>query len=119
MGSSADTWNWSLDNFDFFSVSSLRLYLDVSMLRDGMLQTHWYKYLPIKMNVFMWCVMLNSFPTNTNLDLKGVDVESILCLVCGDHQEDLIHLFFKCDIVLRLWSRVGMWLEEAVRRFNI
>ena len=37
-----------------------------------------------------------------------VSAGSALCMLCGEHEEDCEHLFFKCPIATRIWASQGL-----------
>nr|GFC10132.1 hypothetical protein [Tanacetum cinerariifolium] len=65
--------------------------------------------MPIKFNVFLWKMALNKLPTMVNLDRKGIDVHSVLCLVCLEDVETVNHLFFSCELASKLWALLANW----------
>ena len=48
---------------------------------------------------------------------RGVELDSILCSVCQNAQEDVAYLFFHCDLACQIWSRVGLWLDLTIPNF--
>nr|GFB56644.1 hypothetical protein [Tanacetum cinerariifolium] len=74
-----DCWVWSLGGNEGFSVASVRGLVDSVMLDNGHDATPWNQYLPIKVNVFVWRLMLNRLPSRVNLDRRNIEVDSLLC----------------------------------------
>ncbi|GJR95651.1 RNA-directed DNA polymerase, eukaryota, reverse transcriptase zinc-binding domain protein [Tanacetum coccineum] len=68
-----DTWIWSLDGADGFFVASIRQLVDSHILVVDQLATRWNRCVPIKINVFMWRLLLNKLPSRVNLDRRGID----------------------------------------------
>ena len=54
---------------------------------------------------------LNKIPTRVNLDRRGINISSILCLVCGSDVETVNHLFFSSLMAMDLWVLVARWWE--------
>ncbi|GKC55447.1 RNA-directed DNA polymerase, eukaryota, reverse transcriptase zinc-binding domain protein [Tanacetum coccineum] len=105
-----DGWKWSLDS-NGFSVASARKYIDEHILPCGLSCTRWNKGVPIKVNVFLWRLNLDKLPSLVNMDRKGMDIDSLLCPVCGDHVESVDHLFFSCGMARELWRLLARWCD--------
>ncbi|GKG24134.1 RNA-directed DNA polymerase, eukaryota, reverse transcriptase zinc-binding domain protein, partial [Tanacetum coccineum] len=101
-----DSWSWAPDVSKGFSVASFRSYLDHRILEVSSTATRWNRIIPIKVNVFLWKLPLNKLPTRVNLDRRGIDVHSALCLVCLDVQT-VNHLFFTCGLASQLWAMMA------------
>nr|GEZ51679.1 RNA-directed DNA polymerase, eukaryota [Tanacetum cinerariifolium] len=56
-----------------FSVASVRGLVDSVILDNGHDATPWNQYLPIKVNVFVWRLMLNRLPSRVNLDRRNIE----------------------------------------------
>lgn len=99
-----DTRWWYLDFFgDFFCSFSYTSYLWYSS-SNGRGATWWNRLVVININVLIiWRVIHDLIPTHCNLNIRGVDIDSTMCLVCNDEVEDVKHLFFmiKCSLVGR------------------
>ncbi|GKB05354.1 putative RNA-directed DNA polymerase, eukaryota, reverse transcriptase zinc-binding domain protein [Tanacetum coccineum] len=106
-----DTWIWSLDGADGFSVASVRQLVDSHILVVDLFATRWNRCVPIKINVFMWRLLLNKLPSRFNLDRRGIDVGSILCPICQDDVESVYHLLFSCEMAKDLWDLLAKWWE--------
>ncbi|GJX27097.1 RNA-directed DNA polymerase, eukaryota, reverse transcriptase zinc-binding domain protein [Tanacetum coccineum] len=79
-----DRWVWSLEGSGEFFVASVRKLIDDNMLSEVASKTRWIKTVPIKVNVHAWKVKLDCLPTRLNISCRGIDIESILCPMCGD-----------------------------------
>lgn len=92
-----DAWRWELDSTRvFFSVQSVRCHINDFRLSVGNFITRWNRFITIKVDVFMWWVLLDQIPMKSNVDLRGIDLDTVLCPMCGLETEDNSHLFFKC-----------------------
>nr|GEV29767.1 hypothetical protein [Tanacetum cinerariifolium] len=98
IGCEPDSWSWSPDVHNGFSVASAHRLVDSHFLGAAPLATRWNKCIPIKANVFLWRAMLNKLPTRVNLDRRGIDVDSLLCLVFHEDVETVNHLFFSYEV---------------------
>nr|GEX95595.1 RNA-directed DNA polymerase, eukaryota [Tanacetum cinerariifolium] len=73
--------------------------------------TRWVKYIPVKVNVFVWRARLDRLPTRGNLVSRGVFLDSSLCPVCGLALEDVQHVFFRCDMAKLVFNRICRWWD--------
>ncbi|PWA85898.1 reverse transcriptase domain, Reverse transcriptase zinc-binding domain protein [Artemisia annua] len=69
----------------------------------------WNKTLPIKINIHSWRLSKDRLPTRSNLDARGIDIDSLRCPVCNDAIESTPHLFVECTIASDIWSRIKDW----------
>ena len=90
----SDYWSWSLGGIESFSVASVRSLVDAVTLGPPTDVTPWNNCLPIKVNVFVWRLMLNKLPTRFNLDRRNINVDSLLCPNCLVDIETSNHIFF-------------------------
>ncbi|GJT89434.1 RNA-directed DNA polymerase, eukaryota, reverse transcriptase zinc-binding domain protein, partial [Tanacetum coccineum] len=88
-----DTWE-SLNTSTGFTVASVRTLIDANTLIVDSIATRWNRCVPIKVNIFLWRLVLNKLATRVNLGRKGIDVDSTLCPICGDDVETVNHIFF-------------------------
>ncbi|GKC01172.1 RNA-directed DNA polymerase, eukaryota [Tanacetum coccineum] len=93
-----DRWRWSLTGSGDFSVASVRKYIDDRSLPDLHSLTRWVNAVLIKVNVLAWKVSLDNLPTRLNLSIRGMEINSILCPICGAHVESMDHLMFSCSL---------------------
>ncbi|CAH1423396.1 unnamed protein product [Lactuca virosa] len=61
--------------------------------------------------MFVWRLLLIRLATTVNLDSIGIDVLSILCLVCNEVSEDKDHLFVNCEIIVKTWNSIARWID--------
>ena len=94
----ADSWKFTINTPHIFSVSAMRKHIDIQILDTSGSKVRWNKNTPIKINIFAWRLVINRLPTRHNLDLRGVDLDSILCPVCNEAEEIDQQLFLECDI---------------------
>nr|GEY92011.1 RNA-directed DNA polymerase, eukaryota [Tanacetum cinerariifolium] len=120
----SDTCVWSLSNDDSFSVNSVRKHIDEHSLPSLFSCTRWYKMIPKKVNVFMWRMLLDRLPNRLNLSSRGLEIDSISCMVCNGHVEsnDHIfftcdHIFFTCDTAVAIWNLVRSWIDLPLPSF--
>ncbi|GKC40667.1 RNA-directed DNA polymerase, eukaryota [Tanacetum coccineum] len=95
--SAPDSWSWKISNDDSFSVQATRSHIDNCLLPSLHPNTRWLKFLPRKVNIFIWRLILDRLPTRLNLSLLGIDIPSIACTTCNASMETNEHVFFECD----------------------
>ncbi|GJS60505.1 RNA-directed DNA polymerase, eukaryota [Tanacetum coccineum] len=118
INSDQDVWQWKFADEESFTVRSVRNSLDVIRLPFSSTATRWCKILPMKVNVFVWRVMLNRLPTRLNLDRRGIDMDSLICPCCNSIVKDNNHVFYSCNVALELWNKIAMWLDLHILGFD-
>nr|GEU34783.1 RNA-directed DNA polymerase, eukaryota, reverse transcriptase zinc-binding domain protein [Tanacetum cinerariifolium] len=93
-----DKWFLALEGLGEFTITSVRRMIDDFMLPEVSSKTRWIKAVPIKVNVHAWKDKLDGLPTRLNISRRGIDIESILCLMCGKAVESTSHIFFTCQM---------------------
>nr|GEW91680.1 hypothetical protein [Tanacetum cinerariifolium] len=94
-----------------FTVSSIRKTIDDIRSPSVSFRTRWVKYMPIKLNVFAWKVKLNALPTRINISRRGIDINSLSCPLCQHGVESSSHLFFNCELIRQLYSKIARWWD--------
>nr|GFA16724.1 RNA-directed DNA polymerase, eukaryota [Tanacetum cinerariifolium] len=105
-----DTWTWSLGS-PSFTVKSTRDHIDNCTLLDGGLETRWDRYLPKKINIFIWRALRDRLPTMWNLSRKGIDLDSLTCPICDFSIETTNHTLWFCSLATTLWQKIFVWLD--------
>nr|GEZ36862.1 RNA-directed DNA polymerase, eukaryota [Tanacetum cinerariifolium] len=100
-----DEWIWSLRNHSF-SVKSCREHIDLCYLSNDGLETRWNRFLPKKINIFIWRTLRDRIPTRWNLSRKGIEVPSLLCPVCGNGTETTSHSIWLCSFATSVWHKI-------------
>ncbi|KAL2899239.1 hypothetical protein RDABS01_024321 [Bienertia sinuspersici] len=72
----------------------------------------WKVNLPPKVKVFAWRVLKNGIPVKSLLYGRGLS-EDIICPMCGEEEESILHLLTKCHEVQRLWYTSPLRLNVA------
>nr|GEU95336.1 ARID DNA-binding domain-containing protein [Tanacetum cinerariifolium] len=106
-----DSWKWSLHAPARFFVTSVRQLVDSRILEVDHNASRWNRSVPIKVNIFLWRLSLNKLPSRINFGIKGIDIGSVLCLICLDDVESVNHLFFSCELAKSLWDLLAKWWE--------
>ncbi|GKF46849.1 RNA-directed DNA polymerase, eukaryota [Tanacetum coccineum] len=108
-----DKWVWSLEGSSEFSVASVRKLIDDNMLSEVASKSRWIKAMPIKVNVHAWKVKLDCLPTRINISRRGMDIESILCSMCGEAAESSRHIFLICRIAREILRKISRWWDVS------
>ncbi|KAL4573100.1 hypothetical protein LXL04_019893 [Taraxacum kok-saghyz] len=106
-----DGWSWKIASDGMFSVASTRGWIDRQVLRSSNFKTRWCKYIPQKVNIFIWRLCWRRLATRLALLHRGVGIESVAYPLCGEEEEELAHLFFRCQVASALWERVFRWVQ--------
>ncbi|GKD52922.1 putative RNA-directed DNA polymerase, partial [Tanacetum coccineum] len=106
---SEDTWECSIDDSRCFTVKGMRSYITSMSPPASYVATRWNRIVPLKVNINTWRVMNGRMATRSNLDRRGVDLDSVRCPLCDDGIETEDHIFVHCKVAKELWSDVLKW----------
>ncbi|XP_058761237.1 uncharacterized protein LOC131634589 [Vicia villosa] len=118
---SMDGFHWNLNTNGAFTVSSVSHL--VSNAKEIAWPNHiiksldviWKTNLPAKIKIFAWRFLLNRLPLKDQLVKRGVTtLSSLVCLFCTNLPETLDHLFFHFHVTKEVWSRIYVWLGNAL-----
>ena len=118
LNDSCDRWSWGLTSSGDFSVASIRKAIDDKRLPNVSSKTRWVKEVPIKVNILAWKVKMDGLPTRLKLSYRGLDINSILCPVCGIAVESSRHLFFECFLARDIFRKVCQWWDINFRELH-
>ncbi|GJR00755.1 reverse transcriptase domain, reverse transcriptase zinc-binding domain protein [Tanacetum coccineum] len=90
LNDSDDTWIWTIGN-SIFTVKGTREHIDHCTLPNSDYETRWNRFLPKKINIFIWRVLHDRLPSWWNLSRKGIDIVSLACLICDSGVENINH----------------------------
>ena len=111
LSQSNDRWVCDLSGDGEFRVREVRNFLDNLFLPSHSEPTRWIKYIPIKVNIFVWRARRDFLPTRANLNRRGVILESSLCSVCHSEEEDINHVLFRCEVAQIIVRRICRWWD--------
>ncbi|XP_071739439.1 uncharacterized protein [Rutidosis leptorrhynchoides] len=100
-----DRWICSLNTDGMFTVKTVRDTLDRVVLPSTNVSTIWFKFLPRKVNIFLWRLRIDFLPVRWNLSAKGIEINSVVSPLCNIGIETRDHLFFDCDTAKELWLK--------------
>ncbi|GJS13401.1 RNA-directed DNA polymerase, eukaryota [Tanacetum coccineum] len=108
----SDRWYCSLSSSGDFCVKEVRTTIDDMALPSYPEPTRWVKFMPIKINIFVWRARRDCLPTRHNLVHKGV------CLWSPNHfprflsgVDDVHHILFRCSLAQEVLQHVCRWWE--------
>ncbi|PWA35397.1 RNA-directed DNA polymerase, eukaryota, Reverse transcriptase zinc-binding domain protein [Artemisia annua] len=82
-----DVWEYTIDASRVFSVKGMRSHITNSSLSQSTNLFRCNKILPLKVNINTWRIIQKRVPTRSNLDIRGVDLDSIHCPIYDDEME--------------------------------
>nr|GEV18451.1 hypothetical protein [Tanacetum cinerariifolium] len=89
-----------------FVSGDARCLIDAKLPPSSTTPTSWDKVLPGKVNIFLWRAPLDRLPNRLNLSSRGLDIHSILCLMCTGNEESIAHAFFGYVVASGLWRMI-------------
>ncbi|GJU29316.1 peroxidase 64 [Tanacetum coccineum] len=106
-----DSSRWFLASDGVFSVKHIRELIDEKILRavTYVEETSWCKFVPRKVNVFIWRLKCGRIPVRSILDHIGIDLDSTLCPCCENAVETIDHIMVRCPLVSGVWSKNFLW----------
>nr|GEW55155.1 RNA-directed DNA polymerase, eukaryota [Tanacetum cinerariifolium] len=106
-----DRWFWALEGSGEITITSVRKMIDDFMLPKVSSKMRCIKAVPIKVNVHAWEVKVDGLPTRLNISRRGIDIESILCSMCGKEVESTSHIFFTCQMSKEILLKISRWWD--------
>ncbi|XP_071718074.1 uncharacterized protein [Rutidosis leptorrhynchoides] len=113
-----DCWKFTINSDGLYTVKAAREHIDRYSLPSNTVPTLWFKFVPRKLNIFLWRFRLNSLPVRWNLSAKGIEINSVVCPVCANGVETMNHLFFGCNFALEVWLKLRLWLDCSMPSFS-
>lgn len=111
----SDVWKWAFDKKDDFSVNCLSKLIDNHLLScgcSGRVFT-WNKWILKNLNIFNWWVKNDRLPHLVNLNKRGIEVNSLHCLLCEDEVEDINQIMFNCNKVKNILVQMLCLVEPS------
>ncbi|GJY38210.1 reverse transcriptase [Tanacetum coccineum] len=65
----------------------------------------WKEKVPNKVKIFVRRAWHNFVPSINNLQARGLNITASSCTHCGDPEEDVVHVLFKCLKAKGVWDR--------------
>lgn len=111
-----DTIIWRLtSNGEYSLKKAYKLFLS-TILQNKQSQTlgNWNKIwnldvdVPSKVKHLSWRAARDCLLTRNNLNTCGISF-STYCVMCEQHEEDNIHVFFRCEQSIKCWQELKLW----------
>ncbi|KAL8494948.1 hypothetical protein ACS0TY_019205 [Phlomoides rotata] len=69
-----------------------------------------------KCSIHCYEVLKQRMPTKSNLQRKGIihSNDDINCALCGEEEEDIPHVLFRCKFAYQIWSSCYTWLGQLM-----
>ncbi|XP_071689538.1 uncharacterized protein [Rutidosis leptorrhynchoides] len=108
-----DSWIWNLAGNGLFSTKKLAFVLDEKILNFGSHANNEEflknNLVPSKVAIFIWRALKRRIPVRTELDKRGIDLDSVRCPLCDDNVESIEHSLIFCRYAMDIWVRVYKW----------
>ncbi|GKB38585.1 RNA-directed DNA polymerase, eukaryota [Tanacetum coccineum] len=92
-------------------VKEVRNCIDDIFLPSQVIETRWVRFVPIKVNIFIWRARQDCLPTRVNLVRRGINVDSCVCPICSSGEDEINHILFRCDLAQQVLRRICRWWE--------
>nr|GEW15411.1 RNA-directed DNA polymerase, eukaryota [Tanacetum cinerariifolium] len=108
---SHDRWICNASSDGSFRVKDIRNLIDDLILPSRSVPTKWMKYVPIKINIFVWRARRDCLPSRENLMRRGVVMESTDCSIYCLVEEDVHHILLQCNLAHSVLLRICRWWD--------
>nr|GEX85715.1 RNA-directed DNA polymerase, eukaryota, reverse transcriptase zinc-binding domain protein [Tanacetum cinerariifolium] len=116
-----DRWICDLSGDEEFQVKEVCNFLDNLFLPSYADATRWVKYIPIKINVFVWRARRDFLPTKVSLSRRGILLELSSYPLCLSSEENIHHVLFGCGLAESIFRRICQWWKldwQALESFS-
>ncbi|GKD56679.1 RNA-directed DNA polymerase, eukaryota [Tanacetum coccineum] len=104
-------WSLGVGCDGTFTVKDTRHHIDDTNLPTLNTSTIWCKYIPRKVNIFLWRLRLDRLPLRLNLSKRCLDIQSIMCPLCTNGVESNDHLFYTCEVASSIRRLIEAWCD--------
>ncbi|XP_022007345.1 uncharacterized protein LOC110906535 [Helianthus annuus] len=104
-----DSWGWLGDKDGKFLAALVRKLLIKERAECPLQPLEWCKWLPAKVNIFVWRTGMYKIPTRKALAKRNIQIPELSCVFCEESDEDADHLFSGCPLVQKVWQNVCKW----------
>ncbi|XP_071704008.1 uncharacterized protein [Rutidosis leptorrhynchoides] len=64
---------------------------------------------PQKIGIFVWRILRKRIAVKEELDRRGIDLDSLLCLICNDAVKSVDHAIYSCKSAQEVWIGILKW----------
>ncbi|XP_071687146.1 uncharacterized protein [Rutidosis leptorrhynchoides] len=109
-----DAWKYDLDPSGIYTTKSLARKIDCLKLGNHAtnISVPRNKYIPQKVNIFAWRVAQKKIPVRIELDKRGIDLNTVLCLICNSDIESTDHTMVHCPKIAQIWFLTLNWWNQ-------
>nr|GEY28955.1 RNA-directed DNA polymerase, eukaryota [Tanacetum cinerariifolium] len=111
LSNSSDRWICDLTSDGVFRVKEVWNCIDDIFLPSQVIDTRWVRFVPIKVNIFIWRARQDCLPTRVNLVRRGINVDSCVCPIFSTGEDEINHILFRCDLAQQVLRRICRWWE--------
>ncbi|KAJ9565416.1 hypothetical protein OSB04_001382 [Centaurea solstitialis] len=69
---------------------------------------------PRKVRIHFWRTRMDRVPTKKNLTMKGIHLDSVVCVLCKGQVEDRDHIFATCPKSTEVRRAINKWWSDAI-----
>ncbi|XP_022031380.1 uncharacterized protein LOC110932345 [Helianthus annuus] len=106
-----DKWQWAPDNSGRFSTSSFKSLFSIAPDSGQMYRLWKGGWILSKCDIFIWRAYQDRIPTRHALARRNIPVASTECILCGEANETVDHLFSICRIAASVWEKISEWVK--------
>ncbi|XP_022031509.1 uncharacterized protein LOC110932487 [Helianthus annuus] len=107
----SDRWIWTLDGSGAFSVQCVKAALKRQQHVPSPYTIKHNNWVPKKVEILAWRAEMERLPTKCALERRNINVGSILCPICSEHNETAEHLLVSCGFAQAIWQAISLWLK--------
>ncbi|KAJ9553155.1 hypothetical protein OSB04_017200 [Centaurea solstitialis] len=104
-------WEWVTEPSKKFTVCSLRRLIDGINLPISNHETDRCCWIPAKVNIHIWRILMNILATKDNLSKRGVSLSSDECPLCLTATESMDHLLVSCSTTKIVTAHMANWVN--------
>ncbi|KAM0062163.1 putative reverse transcriptase zinc-binding domain-containing protein [Helianthus debilis subsp. tardiflorus] len=78
---------------------------------------NWLRWIPKKVNCFLWRVVLDRIATKEALQIRHIHLTSVNYVLCNWELESVNHLLITCDLAQQIWLVVFEWMKIPLARY--
>ncbi|KAL2895368.1 hypothetical protein RDABS01_011277 [Bienertia sinuspersici] len=123
----SEDWVWHYSKIGGFTVRSAYFVelegkkgagtTSTSTSNKGASKTLWKALVPPKVKMFGWRVLHGGVPVRKKLKLRGMEIDE-RCPMCGDSEESILHMLFRCNEAEVIWRYLPLRLEFHPDKFS-
>ncbi|MFS7954064.1 putative reverse transcriptase zinc-binding domain-containing protein [Helianthus anomalus] len=104
--SGPDKWFWNLDQTGQFNVGNIKRPITEHNWVRPEYVVKWNNWIPKKVGLVTWRAYKERLPTRVALSRRGVSVQSVECVMCGEYNKTSDHLLVSCGFSQIVWHIV-------------